>query len=258
MKTSGTVSRLELGSGGVDFPDLPGYSAGYVKFGVGNATGIQPGDYILFTSGSLKGVVNRVYLFDGNAYIIGTTARGTIPEVGDTFDVYSKTGKTVVIGHKEGVSMVVLNGNNPGKTISLMRTQQPARDIVNYDGNIFALTENHLYFSRSNLDSNTNFYPLDNFQIDEGKSLFVTGKSLMVFANTNKMFAAANSTLNTIGYVGYDIDYSAEPYSKKSYIFTDNSVQVMQKDKELMKLIVNQTNGTSFNVEAKNALPNSR
>lgn len=258
LKTSGVVSKPELGSGWVEFPDLPGYSAGYVKFGVWPATNIQPWDYILFTSGSLKGVVNRVYLFDGNAYIIGTTARGTMPEVWDTFDVYTKTGKTIIIGHKEWVSMIVLNGKNPVKTISLMRTQQPVIDITNYDNNIFALTENYLYFSRSNLDSNTNFYPLDNFQIDEGQSLFPTGKSLMVFANTNKMFASANSTLNTIGYVGYDIDYEADPYSKKSYIFTDNSVQVMQKDKELMSLNINQTNGTAFNVEATNALPNSR
>lgn len=156
------------------------------------------------------------------------------------------------------MSIVVLNGHAHAQTFQLLNTSSPVFDIVNYDGNIFVLLQYKLFYSRSNLDSNTNFYPLDNFNIDDGKALFPTGKSLFCFANTNKLFAAASTTNNTIGYVGYDINYSGETYSKNSYIFSDNMIQILQADKQLMKIDLSQSNGTSFDVTATNMMPTTR
>lgn len=258
-KTSGTVSSPSVGTASSEnFLDVPGYSWGYVKFWVWSASWIQAGDYVTFTSGPLKWVTNKIYLYDWSVYIIGTSVRGTIPEVWDTFDIYSDTGTTIIVGHVNGVSMVVLNGHSTAQVFQILNTSSPVFDIVNYDGNIFALLQYKLFYSRSNLDSNTNFYPLDNFNIDDGKALFPTGKSLICFANTNKLFAAASTTNNTIGYVGYDINYSGETFSKNSYIFTDNTIQILQADKQLMKIDLYQSNGTSFEVNATNMMPTTR
>lgn len=259
-KTSWTVStpQVVMADGTENFLDIPWYSWGYVKFWVWTASWVAAWDYVIFTSGPLKGTTNRIYQYDGNIYIIGTSIRGTTPDVWDTFDIYDNTGNTLMIGHTTWVNMVILDGYNVAETFSVMNSISPVFDIVNFDGNVFVLLQYRLFFSRSNLDWNWNFYALDNFTVDNWRSLFPTGKSLICFADTNKLFASATSTTNTIGYVGYDINYAADIYSKRSFIFSDNTIQVLQSDKQLMKIDIVQNNNTSFEIAASNMMITNR
>lgn len=240
------------------FDSLPGYTGGYVRFHV---TGTLPSvwDYITFTSGVLAGGTNKILKVDaGNIYIIGTNARGSMPIVGTTMNVYSDTATTLLVGHTGGVSLIILNGNNAAGVITVLATDNPIVDIVNFDWNLFAMTESHVYFSRSTFDDNTQFYPLDYYAIDLGYKLFPIGKAMIVFWRQNKLIGAANSTGTTLGYVMYDANYNGDMYSKYSHIFSDQTIYILQDDGQLMQVDLVQNNNTSFNVAVRNILTQNR
>ncbi len=155
--------------------------------------------------------------------------------------------------------MAVLNGHSAAKLIDvLVTTTEPIIDVLNFDGSIFAMTETHVYFSRAKFDDNTQFYPLDNFPVDGGYKLFPIGKAMLVFGRQNKLIAAANATGTTIGYVMYDANYNGDLYSKYSFIFADQTIYMLQADKQLMQVDLVQNNNTSFNVSVKNILTQNR
>ena len=154
--------------------------------------------------------------------------------------------------------MAVLNGHNESIVIDVLTTTEPIIDLINFDGSIFTMTETHVYFSRAKFDDNTQFYSLDNFPVDGGYKLFPIGKAMLVFGRQNKLIAAANATGTTIGYVMYDANYGGDLYSKYSYIFADQTIYLLQNDKQLVQVDLVQNNNTSFNVVTKPALTQSR
>ena len=242
------------------FSSLPGYTGGYVKFPYTWSITPVEWDYITFKDWVLAWGTNKIMKVEGIfIYIIGTNARGTMPVLGTTFEVFSAVGTTLLIWHATWVSMAVIDGHNPAKIITLLTTvNEPMIDIINFDGSIFAMTETHLYFSRSKFDDNTQFYPLDSFPVDGGYKLFPIGKAMLVFARQNKLIAAANATGTTIGYVMYDANYNGDLYSKYSFIFADQTIYMLQADKQLMQVDLVQNNNTSFNVAVKNILTQNR
>jgi hypothetical protein len=241
------------------FTELPGYTGGYVKFHYTGAMTPLVGDYITFKDWVLRWGTNKVMKVDaGYIYIIGTNARGSMPAVWTTFEVFSSIWTTLLLGHATWVSLVVLNGHSAAKLIDVLVTTEPIIDVLNFDGSIFAMTETHVYFSRAKFDDNTQFYPLDNFPVDGGYKLFPIGKAMLVFGRQNKLIAAANATGTTIGYVMYDANYNGDLYSKYSFIFADQTIYMLQADKQLMQVDLVQNNNTSFNVSVKNILTQNR
>ena len=248
-----TVTTQNSFVGWSDFVDIPGYSGGYVTVTCDSITGVSVGNYAFFTSGILKGAVNKIYKIDGNTiYIIGTNARGSLPQPWDTISFYASTGQVLISCDEVGVKAHVIDNNTNSivETVSLINLPGII-DIAKYDWNLFVLTKQFMYFTRSTFDDNLQFYPLDFYKIDEGKKLFPCGKAMIVFANTNKLFAAANGTSGAIGYVGYDINYNAELFSQHSCIFVDQAIYVMQKDRRLMQIDIVQSNSTSYDLVAK-------
>lgn len=258
-----------------DFDFIPGYSWGYVKLKPQWWTGpFQAWDFIMFTwdntdnNGSvLWGCVNRVELVEWDyIYIIGTNARWTLPKQKDKFVLFkSKTNAwqwnpygdmwaTLLIGHTTGVSLIILDWSNAAYVKQVMTTDSPVIDIVNFDWNIFVLTENHMYFSRSNFASNTQFYPLDSYYIDGWYKMFPIGKALLVFARTNKLFSAANSTQVNVWYVWYDVNYNWDLFSKYSFVFDDQTIYILQDDRKLFKVDITQNNTTTFDLVLTDAL----
>lgn len=249
---------LELDSWST-FTELPGYTGGYVKFHYTGAATPVAGDYITFKDWVLKWGTNKIMKVDAwYIYIIGTNARGSLPAVSTTFEVFSSIWTTLLLGHTTWVSMAVLDWHNTAKLIDVLTTTEPIIDVLNFDGSIFAMTETHVYFSRAKFDDNTQFYPLDNFPVDWGYKLFPIGKAMLVFGRQNKLIAAANSTGTTIGYVMYDANYNGDLYSKYSFIFADQTIYMLQDDKQLMQVDLVQNNNTSFNVVTKNILTQNR
>jgi len=241
------------------FTELPGYTGGYVKFHYTGWGTPVAWDYITFKDWVLKGGTNKIMkVAAGYIYIIGTNARGSLPMVWNTFEVFSSIWTTLLLGHTTWVSMAVLNGHNEAKLINVLTTTESIIDVLNFDGSIFAMTETHVYFSRAKFDDNTQFYPLDNFPVDGGYKLFPIGKAMLVFGRQNKLIAAANATGTTIGYVMYDANYNGDLYSKYSFIFADQTIYMLQADKQLMQVDLVQNNNTSFNVSVKNILTQNR
>ena len=256
--TTGTIANPQLWMWGFN-GTIPWYSGWYVKFQYSGATMLAAWDKVLFTSGVLKGGVNEVYWIDwGYAYIIGTNVRWSTPEVGTTFEVYTNLGQALIVGHKTWVSMVILDWMNEGTVINVLNTTSPIIDVVNFDGNIFATTANNLYFSRTTGEDNTQFYPLDNFWVENVKSLFPVGKAMLVFWDQNKLFSGATGTSSTIWYVWYDLNYNGKLFSKYSFHFSDSTIQILQNDNQLVEVNVTQVNSTSFELQTKNVMQLTR
>jgi hypothetical protein len=115
-----------------------------------------------------------------------------------------------------------------------------------------------MYFSRSTFDDNTQFYPLDRYPIDEWYRLFSMWKTILVFANTNKLFAPASWTTQTLWYVGYNIDYNWNLFSKYATIFEDQTIYILQSDRELKKIDIVSTNSTAYDVNTTNVMSTNR
>lgn len=239
------------------FTSLPWYTWWYVVVPVtATPTWVVEWDYMNFTWTSvLKWWVNKIFKVDwNNLFILWTNIRWTIPKAWDTIDIYSDTSNNILVWHSTWVSIINLNWLAMTTKIDVLITSS-IKDIVNYDWNIFALTENQLYYTRSTFDDNVQFYPLDFFKIDNWYKLFVTWKSLLVFADTNKLIASANSTWwVSVWYVWYDVNYNWNVFSKYSTIFADQTIYIIQDDKQIMQVDIKQNNNTSFELFTKNIM----
>lgn len=256
----------------IDWELIPWYAWWYVKFAYTWTQNIQMWDYIVFSWDweTLCWWINRVEYVDNNwnIYIIWTNARWTVPQTWSKFFLYkskmnswtAEIWTTLLVWHKTGVSLCILNWHSEALVINPLKTiNESIIDIVNFDWNVFALTENNMYFSRSTFNDNTQFYPLDYYYIDWAYKLFPIGKALLVFARTNKLFAAANSTWWVqVWYVWYDVNYNWNLYSKYSFIFDDQTIYILQKDKQLKQIDIVQNNSTTFDLIVKDVLSQTR
>ena len=232
---------------------LAWYSWGYVKFQTNPLPALW--DYITFTSWALVWATNKVELIDAwYVHIIWTNARWTVPSNWDTISVFDKTGVGILIGHTTGVTLYILDGINPPQAIDVLATDKPIKDLIKHDGNLFALTEDRVYFTRNTFDDNTQFYKLDAYPVDWGYKLFSLWKALLAFWKTNKLFAAANTTNVSLWYVWYDVNYNWNLFSKYSCIFADQTIYIVQDDLQLMQVSVINSNSTTFDLVVKNIL----
>lgn len=209
--------------------------------------------------------------YGNNIYIIGTNSRWSVPKHWDTFDIYKKSNSIesncILIGHNDAngnwvVSMCLMNGTYSANVIKVLEATSPVIDIVNFDQNVFVLTKRKMYHSRSTIDDNTQFYPLDNFSVDEWEKLFPMGKALFLFGRKNKLFstitANIGSTSNVPQYAGYDVNYTGSLYSKYATVFSDQTIYVLQKDLQLMQVDIVANNNSTFDIATKNILVNTR
>lgn len=243
---------------------IPWYAWWYVKFSYTWTSGISVWDFIVFKTWVLKWWINRVEHVEWwYVYIIWTNIRWSLPWPWTQFDVYKSNDTeywtTLLVWHTQWVDLVILNWYNEANVIRVLTTSsEPIIDLVNFDWNIFALTETHMYFSRSTFDDNTQFYPLDYYYIDWWYKLFSIWKALLVFGRQNKLFAAANSTTANVWYVWYDVNYNWNLYSKYSCIFTDQTIYILQSNKQLKQIDIVQNNSTTFDLKVSDVLFNTR
>ena len=248
----------------VEFQLVPWYSSWYVIFTYSWTKNLAVWDFIVFKSWALAWWINRIEHIEWwNIYIIWTNARWTLPKSWDEIDIYkawtTEYGTTLVMPHKTWLDLVILNWINTANSFRILTTSsEPIIDCVNFDWNIFALTRTHMYFSRSTFDENTQFYPLDYYFIDWWYKLFAMWKALLVFWRQNKLFAAANSTTSNVWYVWYDVNYNWDLYSKYSCIFTDQTIYILQKDKQLKQIDIVQNNTTTFDLKLIDVIPQTK
>lgn len=244
----------------IDFTLIPWYAWGYIAFSVAWTTWVSIWDYILFNDWQLKWWINRVEYVDWNwnVYIIWTNIRGTTPKVWDTIKIFKANNtepwNTIIVWHNNWITACIMNWVNQSHQIQTISTQEKVLDITSFNGNIFTLTESWLYYSNSVQYSNMQMYALDRFEINDWKALFSMWKALLVFAKQNKLISAANWTQQNIWYVWYELNYNWDLYSKYSKIFTDQSIYILQKDKQLKEISLTQSNTSTFDVITKEVL----
>lgn len=81
---------------------------------------------------------------------------------------------------------------------------------------------------------------------------------MIVFGNSNMVVAPLVSADGDQKIVGYSLRYSGKPYSKYSAVFSDKTIMILQKDKQLMELDIVQNDSVSFDVVAKNIMESNR
>lgn len=210
--------------------------------------------------------------YGNSIYIIGTNARWSVPKIWDEFDIYknstSKESNCIMIGHNNWsggwtVSMLLLNGTYEANRIDVLIAKEKIVDIINFEQNLFVLTSSRLYFSRTAIDDNTQFYPLDCFKIDKGIKLFPMGKALFLYGRKNKLFSTINVNITATTwdkdiYAGYDINYYGQWFSKYSAIFSDQTIYFLQSDLQLMQIDIIANNNSTYDIATKNILLNTR
>jgi hypothetical protein len=233
--------------------DLEWYVWWYVKFQT-SPVPVQ-WQYLVFTNWILKWSTNKVQLVeDWYSFVIWTNARWSIPANWDLVNIYNETWVWILVAHRQWVALYILDWTNQASRIDVLTTDKSVIDLVNHDWNIFALTEDHMYFSRSTFDDNTQFYELDTFSIDVWYKLFSLWKALLVFWRTNKLFAGATWTTTTLWYVWYDVNYNWNLFSKYSCIFNDQTINILQDDRQLMKVSLVQNNQTTYELDVQNVM----
>ena len=220
------------------------------------------GWYIQFNSWILKWNANKIYRVDlatNSLYIIWTNYKGSLPLIWDTFKIYWQSHwENILVGTKNGLTLYNTNWENIVTWLQWLVTWE-ILDIETFDWVIFVLTNTTIYFSRKKFDENTWFYPLDKFSSNGATKLINVWKTLLaIWWWINKAYSKTKDSNWLTQYIESDIDYQWELFSKYSYIFSDSTFYILQKDKQLVQIEIVSVSELTFNMVAKNIQTNTR
>jgi len=218
-------------------------------------------DYITFEDGILKWGSNEIeWVDDNHLYIIGTNSRGSLPLNWNNVVITSWQSfwTTLCVWANDGLHVLILDEQAQPHDIKVFNG--PVTDVVNFSWGIFILSDGKVFYSRNTFDDNTQFYPLDRFRLDGWYKLINSGKYLIGMSDKNENSIYTQSTWidGVSSYISYPLNYTAELYSKYSYIFEDSSLLILQDDKQLMQVNIVSTDNLSFDFVTKNITLNSR
>ena len=239
---------------------IPNYAWWYIKFQYDWVQNLTIWDYIVWRAWALLWWINRIEYVDssGYVYIIWTNSRWTVPTTWMTFDTYLQADDvyewdTLLVWHSTWVKLIFTDWINTANSFDVL-SWQPIKDLVNFDWNIFALTNDYVFFSRTTYEDNTQFYPLDRFQCIKWEKLFPMGKVMLLFAWSNKLFVPIENSTTWDKYVWYDVNYQWDIFSKYSMIFDDQTIYILQSDKQLKKVDITPYNSTSYSLTVSDVL----
>jgi hypothetical protein len=129
-------------------------------------------------------------------------------------------------------------------------------DICVYNGSIFVLNDKFLYYSKATYkwDSDINIYPNNFINIKWWNRAVPFWKMMIVFWINNKVITPINWTTWNIGFVGSDLSYNNNLYTKYSIVSNMWMLYAIQWDKQLVKIDVTQINNISYQIETSNVL----
>lgn len=237
--------------------DLQYYWDWWVKLTLSSVTNVATWQYIQFQDWILKWWCNYIYEKSwSDIYIIWTNTRWNLPLTWASYKIFSEKKENILIWCSTWVYLINIDWTSTPSTIQLSTVE--IYDIVQFNGVIFYLTKNEIWFSRKSFDDNTNFHPLDRFIWTNVEKLIDLWKILLAIGWTNKAYAPATNTDNTIWYVEYDVNYQWSLYSKYSYIYADSTFYILQSDKQLKQINVVTVNATTYDLQTENIEDNNR
>ena len=231
---------------------------GYMKLWLSVTPSV--GDYITFTSNTtnLQGITTEVhYIQGGFAYVRGTNLYWTLPTVGETVTIHDKIGDVLIIGETDSVKAIDSAWN--AITLYTCKTDDSIVDIEYYNGTLFILTKNFVFYGRSLVNCNMNVYPLDFFDNMTGwDRILWFGKHLIMFGRQNQIISPVNGTAGSLWYVANWLNFNHSLYSKYSALTDQWSLYILQDDKEFVKVdIISVANG-EYDLQTTDAMPEAR
>jgi len=238
-------------------------------------TSLTVWDFIIFNTAwdNLLWVISKVTLIDWDWYVhLNATdvavSRIVVWTTALRYDWdTTKISQSIVVWHTDlnwywNISTVILNWYSEWNVLNLKKyIDDDIIDIINFDWNIFALTEYKLFFSNFLAYSNLSFW-LNAYDVDWWEKLFDLWEVILLFARKNKLYTSANTTNTSadvrLWYVWYDANYNWNLFSKYSMIFADQTIYILQDDAQLMQVDIKKTNQTTYELNVKNVLLNSR
>ena len=242
---------------------IPSYAWWYIKFKYHWVQTVALWDYIYFKDWALAWWLNRVEYIDWDyVFIIWTNIRGTIPRTWAKFELFKKTNTklwpNIVVWHKDWISVVTTNWYTAANVLKVHTPSSPIIDIVWFDWNIFALTNSYVTFSRTTTEDNTQFYPLDMFEIYGWEKLFPMWKVMLLFWDENKLYVPININVDDVTYWEYEVNYDWNNFSKYSMIFADQTIYILQEDNQLKQVDIQQRDSTSYDLIVKEVLVSTK
>lgn len=221
---------------------------------------VTVGQYITFTSNTtnLQGISTKVHYVQGwFAYIRGTNLYWTLPTAWETISVHNKIGRTIVLAERDKLVSVDIQWN--AITLFECDSDDSIVDIEHFNGTIFLLTKNYVFFWRSLVNCNINIYPLDFFDNMWGWDRILTfGKHLILFWIENQIISPVNGTSGSLWYISNWLNFNHKLYSKYAALSDQGSLYILQDDKEFVKVdIVSVANG-EYDLKTTDAMNDAR
>ncbi len=156
-----------------------------------------------------------------------------------------------VIGTADWVQVIHINWQNTCSSTNVLSWD--IEDIVSYGNILFWLKDEVVYYSQATFDDNVQFYSaLDRKRLTWCYKLISKWKHLIAMWQDNRLIVEANNIDTALWYTWYPLNYNSDLYSRYSYIFTDSTLYILQKDKQLVEIKLSSLNNTAFELWSEN------
>ena len=216
--------------------------------------------YLLFTSWALEWLTVKFDYNDaGKLFLLWTNIRWTMPEQWDTFEIFKYVGDNIYVWWQDNLYQVTLDWTlqSPEIINSLTLIDDNFIDVTTFNWSIFAITKDKIYYSNYSTHSNGDFYALNFFNVIGWYRLFNIGKSIIVFAWENKILSPLQIWTKQLFWL-YDFNYNWNLFSKYSCLFADQTIMILQDDKQLMEVSIIETAKNTFDLSVKQVTSNVR
>lgn len=152
-----------------------------------NISWATTGQYITFTSGLLKGTVNKILYAEANKiYISGTNIRWTLPEAQQKYYIFSESRETIVIGATDWLHVVSITDRDDSaqnKYILNLAASSVSHWSINIDGTTVVFDSNDPTQAKAAFDAAMGTTVYDSAIVDGLLQVNKTNGSIMTFSD---------------------------------------------------------------------------
>ena len=213
-------------------------------------------DYVTFTSNStnLQWISTEIhYIQDWFVYVRGTNLYWTLPIAGETITIHNRIGDIFVTAEKHRV--IALDSAWTVLELYKCKDDDEIIDIERYNGTLFILTKNFVFYWRTLVNCNMNVHPLDFFDnMAGGTRVLSFGKHLVLFWDDNQIISPVNGTSGSLWYITTWLNFNHHLYSKYSAFTSQWSLYILQEDKEFVKVDIVSVSNWEYDLIATDAM----
>ena len=230
------------------------YEDWYIVLDVWTWLNITAWDMVLFKDNIYKGSTLKVELYEnGKIYVLWLDNKWSVPTMWDTIDIFDNYWIIPVIWNQQWVIAVHINWTD-NQVVTTNILEWEIKDIEKFNGSIFALKWEVVYFSQVNHHDNLEFYSSsDRKRIEWAYKLVSNGKFMIVFWDDNRLVSPLpEEAIDFNSYTFYSLNYQNKLYSKYSYYFTSNRLYIIESNRQISNINISSLNSTAFNLETDN------